>query len=485
MINVLIKKELKNINEIKYILEIFSVILGVPFNEKNEGSYKEKDKEVTHIFYGINKRDKQGIYIPDEDYDLWREGDLKCFLVEGIPVLTTKKDFQNKIYFRDEGKFVFNFDIFSACFFLLSRQEERIDKRRDKWKLFSGHYTLQKEFGILQYPIVNQYIFLIKKALQEIFDEKQFSKSSLWKDNKKFSVALVHDIDQPFKGDLQSGLNLIKCSLNLKLKGAKQGLKMILKDLSRSLKRDKDPYFNFDRYMELENQYGFRSSFNFTACERIENPSCDTTYSIYHPKIINAIRSIKQRGWEVGLHGSYQSFLNKERLLEEKTLLEDVYGDKIIGISQHYLRVEHEKTWKIQQECGFLYDTSLGYNEEIGFRAGIAFPYFPYSFLQSKTIPILLLPLVIMDGVLFQEKGLNPDKAIELCKKLLFRIKENNGFAVILWHLRVLDEKDFPGWGKVYAEVLDFLYKEDAWVTNPGEIAMWWLNRIQFINNKN
>ena len=55
-------------------------------------------------------------------------------------------------------------------------------------------------------------------------------------------------------------------------------------------------------------------------------------YNIHESKLIDIIQKLNKSGWEIGLHGSYNSYKNKDRLAKEKRGLE---------------------TWKIQEEVGF------------------------------------------------------------------------------------------------------------------------------------
>ncbi len=84
------------------------------------------------------------------------------------------------------------------------------------------------------------------------------------------------------------------------------------------------------------------------------------------------------------------------RLLEEETReLEGIIHEKVIGTRQHNLNLDIPETWEYQIMAGLQYDTSLGFKDTIGFRWGTSFPFYPlYS---GKTIPMLEIPLIIMD----------------------------------------------------------------------------------------
>ena len=72
----------------------------------------------------------------------------------------------------------------------------------------------------------------------------------------------------------------------------------------------------------------------------------DGYYDISSPVIKDLISKILSRGHRVGLHGSYRSFDDLDRLSLEKNNLREELGKKVacfdIGIRMHYLRWNSE-----------------------------------------------------------------------------------------------------------------------------------------------
>lgn len=461
------------LKEAKYVFGVYGSYLGIKCEFPQGG-------ENAHIYYGDNWVEG-AVNIPPDDWGNWLQSTPSLQWLDGIPTLRIKGT-DDRLYSAGNSGIKLNFDIIAAGFYLLALQEEVADKRRDIWGCFSGYYTVLKEKGILEFPVINSYAYLLKELLDRAFPG-QFNYEAPCKDGKEFSVCLIHDVDQPFKGDASSAFNLLR-SGRLRLKGLKQATKLIYRDIINKALDRKDPYFNFEEYICLERNHDFKSIFNFAALDKPRNILYDPTYSVYNPKISGIIRWIISQGWEIGLHASYESFLDGKLLSQEKARLEQIAGRRIRGVSQHYLRTDFRNTPVIQAKSGLEYDTSLGYNEALGFRSGAAFPFFPYDHASQEKGSILIFPLVIMDSVLFNELKLSAQEATALSIEILEKVRRYNGCASILWHLRVWDENDFGGWLEVYRNILDYLSSENAWVTSPGEVAQFWLDREKRIDGR-
>ena len=70
---------------------------------------------------------------------------------------------------------------------------------------------------------------------------------------------------------------------------------------------------------------------------------------------------------------------------------------------------------------GFSYDTTLGYAERPGPRAGLSFPFRPWDVAAGAPMRILELPLVLMDATLAEERylGLSPEAAWDEVERVL------------------------------------------------------------------
>ncbi len=287
--------------------------------------------------------------------------------------------------------------------------------------------------------------------------------NSQWPNGKKFAICLTHDVDR-VKKTYQYFTHLVKTHRSYHF---------------LSLFQKNEPYWNFEKIIEIENKYEVKSTFFFmNETKKIELSNLSMRrYNIHESKLVDIIQKLNKSGWEIGLHGSYNSYKNKDMLAKEKRGLEEIIGDEVTGIRQHYLNLEIPKTWKIQEEVGFKYDTTFGFQDKIGFRSRKYYPFYPFddsSFLE--------IPLAIMDVLLFKNAK-NMEEAWKKCKELINITEKKGGILTVLWHQRVFNEKEFPGWSRIYEKIIKVCKEMDAWITTAKDIAEWWNDKCGGGNN--
>jgi peptidoglycan/xylan/chitin deacetylase (PgdA/CDA1 family) len=255
-----------------------------------------------------------------------------------------------------------------------------------------------------------------------------------------------------------------------------RGVYYALGGLGHSLSRKPDPYWNFEKVMEIEKRAGYRSTFFFVP--EAGSPDRDPPYELDTPRLRDLLGRLREEGWEVGVHGNYNSYLDAESLRAQREKLERVSGGSVRGVRQHYLRLQVPGSFRAQMDAGFAYDGTVGYRGHLGFRAGAAFPYHPFDPDSGERLSLLELPLTVMDGPLFWQLELSAPEAAARTLSLLRTVRSAGGLAVLLWHQRAWHEGRYPGWGRVYSEVVDHLHQEgQAWVATAGQVADWWLAR--------
>jgi len=198
---------------------------------------------------------------------------------------------------------------------------------------------------------------------------------------------------------------------------------------------------------EIEKR-GFRSTL-FTVAEGSHRR--DPSYRL--SDVERHLRNAAERGFSVGVHGSYSSVIERNSLAEEVTSLERSVGRRPLGSRQHWLRFDsHKKLFRAIESARLAYDSSLGFTEVCGFRNGANFAFPPYDFDKEQPYPILEIPLVIMDGSLPVAARMFHTTARELCDQLLRESRKWGwGGIGILWHnpmepIQVPDEVNRVFW---------------------------------------
>jgi peptidoglycan/xylan/chitin deacetylase (PgdA/CDA1 family) len=229
--------------------------------------------------------------------------------------------------------------------------------------------------------------------------------------------------------------------------------------------KDKNPYWTFDKFIEIEESYQIRSTVFFLNETIKWNPLSIKSfklakgrYKIEDPKIIEMIKFLDKNGWEIGLHGSYLSYKNQQLLEYEKKTLESIIGHTVIGIRQHYLNLS-ESTWAIQSNLGFKYDSSFGYTNDIGFKNNKILPF------KVNNGMLLEIPLVIMDTCFMQKKN-----KWDLYTEFLDVCEAKNAVMVINFHQHVFSKFDFPGFEQAYIQLIEMALKRGAKFYTLSEI---------------
>ncbi len=231
----------------------------------------------------------------------------------------------------------------------------------------------------------------------------------------------------------------------------------------RTLLNGAKPYWSFERIMEIEGTNGVRSTFFFlheTIPFKPLKPSnwklCLGRYSFLEPEVKGIIRELDRGGWEIGLHGSYNSYRDLDLLKTEKALLEDVLGREISGIRQHYLNLAIPETWQLQSKAGFRYDASFGLKNDIGYRQE---QYRPF---RDDASGITVIPLALMECYLFARARDDLEQAWKLAEALMDEAEQKQAVFAILWHQRMFNEAEFPGYAEIYCRIIEEAKKRQA-----------------------
>ncbi|WP_121823398.1 polysaccharide deacetylase family protein [Halostella salina] len=278
-------------------------------------------------------------------------------------------------------------------------------------------------------------------------------------DGHEFALCLTHDVDRPYK-TYQSIYYALQERPGYHLRTALPG---------------RNPYWQFDEIRDLESDLGVRSAFYFLNEPHLfrDQPPREWLrperwiqhlgrYDIESPAIADAIRGLDGDGWEVGLHGSYGSYRDPERLRHEKAVLEDVLGHPVVGGRQHYLNLDVPDTWRHHTEAGLRYDASLGSASEYGFRHG-------YDPVRPFDDEFVVFPLTAME-VALPDPGRSFDRAFDACEDLLFEAAANDAVMTVLWHPRFFNEDEFPGYCRLYRRLIERAQELSGWVGPPGQL---------------
>ncbi|MEN6461512.1 MAG: polysaccharide deacetylase family protein [Syntrophomonas sp.] len=456
------------LNERQYIIKIImSDFMGLTYNIKFERretvsiKLRSSDKELVIediLFLTPQYQWLKPTSLPKQPLEVWNINEINTdnnlkVIESSIPIIYGRKIIKNEALTQnmgyltiDEQNIHLGMDVFGSAFFMLTRYEEYVKVDRDQHGRFPSRASLAYQEGFLERPIINEYVEILWWCMKRLWPELKRKKHY-------FQIIAGHDVDVPFVQAFKGISQLIRnCGGDILIRKSPSITIKRIKSWKSIKKGDykKDLNYTFDLIMDVSELNNLRSAFYFkTGCT---NPDYDDDYSIEHPYIRQLLRDIHNRGHEIGLHPSYETFNNpKQTKIEFKKLLqvceEEGIEQNSWGGRQHYLRWQVPVTWRNWAEAGLNYDSTLLYADQAGFRCGVCYEFQVYDLEQGKTLSINERPLIIMDTSLLSEQymDLQPTQALQCMIKFKNRCQQFGGDFTVVWHNNSFIEKHSLG----------------------------------------
>jgi hypothetical protein len=365
---------------------------------------------------------------------------------------------------KTDSNIIVSLDIFRHLGFFLSGHLEKT------WAL-----KKEEKKDIIAVPFADYYCDFLFSCLQTIFERENIPlvHKSFWPEGKPCAICLTHDVDE-----VKKTYQWFTYPLKLIIRGNFGAILPQFRSFFQKL-RGNEPYWTFNEVIRIEGAKGVRSSFYFlkeTGKVRLFDRKSwhhyGRRYDLNDKQVRELLRELYSKEWEVGLHGSFYSYINPEILCREKEALEHSLGKSVIGGRQHNLNLKIPETWLNQERVGLLYDTTLGYNDCLGFRWGISYPFRPFYAEDKRSLNIVQIPLAIEDLPYFRcQQPWNE------FLKIFNHVEVTNGLLTLLWHHSVFNENEFPGWASEYVKIIDYCKKQNAWIGSGKQIYDWWTRR--------
>ncbi len=352
-----------------------------------------------------------------------------------IPVLYSRIN-GTEFYEIKQNEISLAIDIFGSSFFMLTRYEEIVSSKLDEHGRFPSRETIAYQEGFLERPLVNEYLEILWVCIEKLWPDME-------RKERKFRVRISHDIDRSFMfHSMDYGLWIKYVAGDLIFrKSPALACQTIKNGVLRKLNRlKKDPFDTYDWLMDISEKNSIQSEFYFL-CGGY-GKRFGPNYKIDDEKITDLFQRIHSRGHKIGIHPSYQTYIYPKQLAHEVEALTQTL-DKLgialdeIGGRQHYYRWQNPTTWQLWEDSGLAYDSSLAFEEYVGFRCGTCYEFPVFNLHTSSALRLKERPLVINEDTLFNNDGY-PDLSYEQkCEKgyaLKKATRKYNGVFEVLWH---------------------------------------------------
>lgn len=364
------------------------------------------------------------------------EQECHVFDYEGIPAMFP-------VYGRDT---VLPFDPFASIFFMLSRYEEYLPHRKDSHGRFLASESLAFRKGFLQTAVVDRWALLLRDILSRRYPELVFR-------NRSYLFEQTVDIDAAYcyrhKGIFRTVMGVLRDGIH------RHDLDEVKHRLRVLRKKEEDPFDTFDYILNLSQQYSYRNNLIFFPLMG--------DYGIYDKPAspyCNEFRQLLQHLADyakMGVHGSYYSADEPDRLEREIERLSDILHRSIVRNRFHFLRFNLPYAYRNLVQHDIVHDYSMGFAELPGFRCGTCttVPFFDLNSDQESTLT--MHPFMAMDTTFHTHMGISPDEAKVQLHALVDEVRAVDGtFSCIFHNQNLSDQFEWKGWRSVYEDLLEY-----------------------------
>lgn len=337
------------------------------------------------------------------------------------------------------------FDLFAATFYLVSRYEEYLPHHIDAYGRYPASESVAGQHGFLLTPVVDHWALMLHQALKRVYPELPGS-------HRRYRFEATVDIDAAY------------CYRH---KGMLRTLAGIFRDLTSSTNRDTfktrlrvlsglqpDPFDTFDYLLEQSTHYPdiqmlfFALMGDYGQYDKPISHSCNTFRELLQHLGDHA---------KIGIHASFQSAEEPERVGMETRRLADILHRPIVRNRYHYLRLQLPQSYRRLIHEEIRHDYSMGYAETSGYRAGTLTPYPFYDLERDEEGTLIIHPFSVMDTTLIKHQQLSPEEALEHYRRLIDQARSLNGTFCGIWHNQnVCNNADWLDWRRVFEQVLAY-----------------------------
>jgi len=205
-------------------------------------------------------------------------------------------------------------DIFAASFYLISRYEEYLPHVKDEFERFPASESLAYQQKFLDKPVIDMWAYQFREVLLQRFPKHA---EELSNPDRKFEFISTIDIDVAYhfkhKGFTRSVGGIFKDLFQLNLREI--GMRFLVIFNLR-----KDPFDVYEELLLMQKKYGIRTLFFFLLGDYTTYDKNISAGSSSYKLLIKNLADY----CDVGIHPSYFSMKNDQKINKEKSLLERI-----------------------------------------------------------------------------------------------------------------------------------------------------------------
>jgi hypothetical protein len=328
-------------------------------------------------------------------------------------------------------------DVVAAAFFMVTRWEEYVVPDRDVYGRFEARSSIALQRSYLHRAVVHEWAELVWQGLLRT------GVPAAARRPRAYKTILSCDVDHPRLW--WQPHERVRTVAGAWTRG---GVAAAWYWLKGPVWRSGDPFDTFDAMMERWEGI----QFNFLGDRQ---RTYDCWYDLKHPSVRDLMRRIAaySGGHRIGFHPSREAHADPVLFARELASLRAVSPLEVRTGRQHYLLMAAPYTWRLWAAAGMDADSTMGYSDHEGFRAGICVSYPVFDVERRVELGLLEEPLIAMDVTLAQYQHYTPDVALAQVQRLQAEVKRWSGEFRVLWHN---SSWHTPEW-EPYVKILEIL----------------------------
>lgn len=345
-----------------------------------------------------------------------------------------------KCFFPTNEKSSLPYDIFAASFYILSRYEEYLPHVKDEFGRFIGAESIAFKNGFLHQPVVDIWAYFFRDALKNAFEDFTFTE-------RAYKVQPIIDVPMAYyykeKGLLRTFGETMRDIFRLRLNEFYKRY-LVLSGLRR------DPYDTFKWIITKQKQ----TSNKFIVFFLIGDYSTyDKNININKKEFVSLIKSISDY-CIVGLKVSYFGLDSQDIVKKEKQQLEAIVNYELVAARNSFSKLNLPESYRNLVELEVKQDYTMGYINQLGFRAGTCTPFQFYDLDYEIQTPLQINPFHMFDNALLKKASLLDKK--EAIQRLIREVKQVHGtFAPVFHNHSFSNEERWRGFRELFSQILD------------------------------
>lgn len=338
------------------------------------------------------------------------------------------------------------FDALAMAFYLVSRYEEYLPSALDNHKRYKPESGIAFQRNFLKQPVVNFVARDIKAIILEKHPDYFFKPIPY-----KFVPTI--DIDNAFayknKGIARTSFSLMRLFFKFQFK-------KLYKRLQVHLGIKDDPFDTYAKQISIHDQLQVRARYFFLMGDY---NTFDKNVSYANKNFVSIIKKMNEK-YDIGIHPSHSANYDEKTVTKELSRLEAIVNAKVTASRQHYLRLKFPDTYRNLIKCGIKEDFTMGYSNQLGFRASICTPFPFYDLKAEQQGDLLIHPFVAMDSAFKYFLKIRASEVPYHVKPLYETIKKLGGEMVVIFHNESMgNHKIWKNWENTYENIIRMCVK--------------------------